>query len=351
MVQLSIIGDIFCDVLASIDGLPIFNWGEDRRSPQISILPGGAGLNTSCHAANYSRHVKGGLLNINFFSAVGNDCQGQLCLDTIEKDELINNCIVKSKTDRTATCIVLSGQSDRTFISDHSSCLSTMSMSWFDEEKILEGQHVHIAGYYNITALHPQLVDFLALAHSRGLTTSINPQYDARKEWSGIKDLANYLTLLICNEDEVLNIAGGSAGGNKDVSHVSTAASAAKEILSWGVGTVVVTLAAKGVQAYSMNAEDGKVMVMEEVKAVENLKVIDATGAGDAFAGAFLVEYLLNERCIPKALKSGVITGACAVQLVGASTVPSEEMLQSVKDALHALHPPDVAPSNDCCIQ
>lgn len=52
--------------------------------------------------------------------------------------------------------------------------------------------------------------------------------------------------------------------------------------------------------------------------------------------GGFLVEYkqikILNEDNVRKALIAGCKTGACAVQLLSGSKVPSRDMLQELSN-------------------
>jgi hypothetical protein len=53
--------------------------------------------------------------------------------------------------------------------------------------------------YTYLTNCHILLIINKAFEH--GVTTSLNPQYDASERWcGGIKDMAPYLTLFICNE-------------------------------------------------------------------------------------------------------------------------------------------------------
>jgi sugar/nucleoside kinase (ribokinase family) len=56
--------------------------------------------------------------------------------------------------------------------------------------------------------------------------------------------------------------------------------------------------------------------------------VIDTTGAGDAFVGGFLVEWLLSSRSLVRSLRSGCILGASVVSLLGGSATPSAELLR-----------------------
>ena len=59
-------------------------------------------------------------------------------------------------------------------------------------------------------------------------------------------------------------------------------------------------------------------------------KVLDTTGAGDAFVAGFLYSYLVsNEGDLQSALKWGVAAGSSCVTKVGASAKPSKDDLMS----------------------
>jgi sugar/nucleoside kinase (ribokinase family) len=61
--------------------------------------------------------------------------------------------------------------------------------------------------------------------------------------------------------------------------------------------------------------------------------VKDTTGAGDAFTGAFLAEWVSAQN-LQHALKAGCVAGACSCSEVGGSTCPSNEKLQNINSLL-----------------
>lgn len=62
-------------------------------------------------------------------------------------------------------------------------------------------------------------------------------------------------------------------------------------------------------------------------------QVHDTCGAGDAFAGAFLVEFQRSAGDLCASLQAGCAAGTAAVQLVGGSSVPSFELLSATSSA------------------
>ena len=59
----------------------------------------------------------------------------------------------------------------------------------------------------------------------------------------------------------------------------------------------------------------------------------DTTGAGDAFTGAFLVEWMTSHD-ISRALKAGCIAGSGSCTKIGGSTCPDDKVLQEISTVL-----------------
>ena len=57
---------------------------------------------------------------------------------------------------------------------------------------------------------------------------------------------------------------------------------------------------------------------------------MDTTGAGDAFIGTFLVEWVQSRGNIQRSLRAGCIGGALAVQMTGGSTTPSSDSIREM---------------------
>lgn len=160
------IGDIFCDIVAKgVQELP--QWNSDTLCQGIHLIPGGSALNTTVHAAYYSRfNVDHGIsaepVQIELFSVVGDDIYGDICLKALDKhSEYITQSIVRKPEEATGACIVISGAADRTFITSRGA-VEALSLSWFDEARLLDTDHLHIAGYYNCRNLIPSLPELFA---------------------------------------------------------------------------------------------------------------------------------------------------------------------------------------------
>ena len=87
-------------------------------------------------------------------------------------------------------------------------------------------------------------------AQSRGITTSINTQFDSTEKWLGIKELCPYLTVFLGNELESVAITTSNTTDYSIDSFTVTSSltnntieltMAAATLLHWGCRFVVIT--------------------------------------------------------------------------------------------------------------
>ena len=167
----------------------------------------------------------------------------------------------------------------------------------------------------------------LRLGHEKGKLVSFDVNYrnlmwndDVNACAGAVMDILQYVDLLKISEEEVDMIGGEAA-----------IPALMKEN---GIALVVQTLGANGVRAYY--GGDYFDVAGRKVKAV------DATGAGDAFWGAFLAKLRisgvekaadLNAAIIREALKYGNISGSICVQTKGAiASIPTRMQIEACMD-------------------
>jgi ribokinase len=158
----------------------------------------------------------------------------------------------------------------------------------------------------------------LHLARSAGVTTVLNPA-PAGSFPKGLLAFCNYVTP---NESEAEALTGFPVASVKD------AIPAARKLVEMGAGCAIITMGAQGVVYY----KDG-VAVLVPAKA--SGKVIDTTGAGDAFNGGFSAA-LARGMSDQEALVFGSATAGIAVTRMGtAASMPAlneiEAHMQSIR--------------------
>ena len=145
----------------------------------------------------------------------------------------------------------------------------------------------------------PETLDALLDASKQhGATIVLN----ATPEAIGAKPLLDRIDVLVVNETEAEDLLG----------HAVSAANgeeAARSLAELGPGTVVVTLGAAGAAV----AHDGQTASFP----APSVDVVDTTGAGDAFCGAFAAD--LARGVDPfLAARTGVVAGSLATTIPGA---------------------------------
>jgi ribokinase len=143
----------------------------------------------------------------------------------------------------------------------------------------------------------------LALAHGLGVATILNPAPACALPAAMFRD-CDFLTP---NESEAEVLTGVS------VASVADAERAAEVLLGYGVGTVVVTLGARGALVKSRAGS-------AHIPAYDAGPVVETTGAGDAFNGGLAVALAEGMETI-EAVRFGCAVAAISVTRAG--TAPS----------------------------
>ncbi len=158
------------------------------------------------------------------------------------------------------------------------------------------------------------LVGFEAIRHARkqGITSVCNPAPATEIP----DDVLCCIDYLVPNLSEAAQIAGALGADPREPADI------ARYLLGRGVGTVIITLGAKGV--YLDDGGGGAFL-----PAVWANKVVDTTGAGDSFVGAFtsaLVKGAQTSEAVSYAMRVAAIT------VEGAEVVPSLPYAESLTE-------------------
>lgn len=310
--RLAVIGDTFCDIFTKIhaplndSASSISLDGGDTLADLINIIAGGSGLNVSCHIKELcypNSTVNTQLpLQVHFFSAIGEDKQGQLCLDVLKKTGVNTDSVKIIKgggngvNSRTGTCIVFSHGAERSFVSDRG-VIDSININWFDEKKLLSQDHIHLAGFYNCSGLYTGMAQFLEKAVSKRITTSLNPQHDATEKWGYMEELCPYLTLIFGNIKEVTAMA--SAGKVTD-STAKTVMTSVGVLLKWGCKYVVTTYGRDGAKLSFLSSRNEITIVSCSAVDLDSqdseYRMLDSTGAGDSFVSGFLGTFIDHKK-------------------------------------------------------
>lgn len=283
------VGDLVTDVLAVLRA-PLA-LGSDAPAT-IHVSGGGQAANTAAWLAWLGAPVT-------LVGAVGDDQAGRDRVAELLAAGVHTQVSVRPGA-ATGSIVVLTYEGERTMISDRGANL-LLAPSDVDSA-IAHGfaRHLHLSGYTLLDqASRPAGRAALASARSAGLTTSVDAASAAPiLAQPGFLDWVRGVDLLIANQDE----ASALAGGGEPTEQASK--------LAYAIGgSAVVKLGRNG----ALWAGPAGVVHMP----VEPAHVVDATGAGDAFAAGLLAAWT-NGADVHTALHEGCRIGAQAVGIVGA---------------------------------
>ena len=153
--------------------------------------------------------------------------------------------------------------------------------------------HWHLASYFLLNRLRGEWVNWLARCRAAGLTTSMDPNWDPEDRWEGVAGLMPLIDVFIPNEAEALAIAREAEWR------------AAGRRLSALGPLVVIKRGEKGAAAFQGN----QYWEIPPAELERPTAVVDAVGAGDNFAAAFVRAWLLGwdvARCLGLAHRCAV---------------------------------------------
>ena len=175
----------------------------------------------------------------------------------------------------------------------------------------IDPRHIRAASLLHITGITPALSDSareavhaaVGIARDAGVTVSFDLNYRSalwpyERAAAAFSELVPLCDIVFGGDDELAMVAGTSA----DPMEIARAVSAL------GPQQVIVKLGADGCVALVDGAEHSRVAVP--------VQAIDTVGAGDAFVGAYLAEYLLGESAEIR-LATAVTAGAFACLVPG----------------------------------
>jgi ribokinase len=290
--RIMVVGDVVSDVLAVLAG-PLAP-GSDTRAA-VRFTGGG-------QAANTAAWLGGLMVPVTLVAAVGADEAGAARLAELRAAGV--DCAARQCADRaTGTVIVLAHGTDRTMVSDRG---ANLALTAADLDAALNSapdtRHLHLSAYPLLDAASRGAgLRALAAAHERGLTTSVDAASAEPLRQVGPAAFLRWVRgadLLLANRDEAAVLAGDQQPDDQ------------ARALSETVRNAVVKLGGDG----AVFAGPGGVVTVHRSPPVP---VVDATGAGDAFAAGFLAAWVTGAS--PReALQRAAEVAARAVSKVGA---------------------------------
>jgi sugar/nucleoside kinase (ribokinase family) len=231
-----------------------------------------------------------------FIGKVGADSWGDYCIETLRAAGIDVSGLARDPALRTGVTISITSASDRALVTFAGS-IAALRAGDVDAWALDDASHLHISSFFLQQDLRPAFRRLFALAHSTGLSTSLDPGFDPAERWD--RDLLETLEavdLLLPNEVELAAISGTTdlADGLRRMSNGRT--------------RVVAKLGPRGSATLAKDA-------LLEVPAL-TIDPIDTTGAGDSFDAGFLHAWL-REKPMSECLRWGSACGALSTRGLG----------------------------------
>ena len=283
-------GEINPDLILSGNVVPEFGQVE-KLVDHATLTIGSSSAIFACGAARLG-------LRVAFIGVCGDDIFGHFMLDEMQKRNVdVTNSIVR-EGGQTGFSLILNQNADRAILT-YLGLIPALQASDISDAMLHQARHLHVASYFLQTNLQPDLAALFQRAHSFGLTTSLDTNYDPSEVWTGFDELLSATDIFFPNKTEALSITR-----TKDVP------SAAQKLVTKSK-LVAIKL---GEQGAALQTDDKMISIQSMP-----VNIVDTIGAGDAFDAGFLYGYL-NRWDLEKSLQLGVVCGALSTQAAGGTT-------------------------------
>ena len=302
-IDVLVVGELNADLILLGDVTPEFGQKEKVIDDASLTLGSSSGI-FACGAARLG-------LRVAFVGKIGDDEFGRFVRGQLEAREVDTAGLVVDSTLKTGLSVILSRGSNRAILT-HLGSIAALRYSEVSRDLVARARHMHLGSYFLLDALRPDVPALFDLAHSFGLTISLDTNYDPAETWNGgLADALRRADVFLPNETELRAIAG--------VADIE----AALECLARQTPLVAAKLGAEGAIAQAG----------DEVARAPSLPldVVDTTGAGDSFDAGFVYGYLAGWD-LARTLCLGCVCGSLSTRAAGGTTAQA-----TLAEALAAL--------------
>jgi len=289
------IGHVLMDIRIFVGEFPKAD--EEAKTDRLSLGGGGSAANVAVGASRLG--VKSG-----FIGSIGFDTFGRVLLEELEHEGVdVAHVKVDTSTSSGLTVIAINnkgqvimfgytGASDKLFPSD------------LNKEYISSSEHVHITGLSFDTALAAAKI-----AKKANVTVSFDPgRLMSKMGLKRLLPLLHYVDQILLNQEEARELTG-----------VIELEKAAKAIITSGPKMVIIKRGPDGV--FAMNHSKSFSVPAYPVK------VVDTTGAGDAFSAGFITAQL-EGKSLEDSVEFANATANLKITRIGARALPNRKAVE-----------------------
>ncbi len=297
-----ILGSFVVDLTAKAAWLP--TEGETIKGNYFKIGPGGKGANQAVAAVRAGADVQ-------LMTKIGQDLFSPVAIDSFTQESLMSNLVLIDKNNPTGIALIMvseDGANQILVVPGASACIT--------EDDLLGAKQAISTSRIFLTQLEVN-IDAVEKGIDVAYTNQVEVILNPAPAQPVRDDLYNKIDYITPNETETKLLTG------YDVADLDGCHLAAKYFFDRGVKNVLITLGGLGV--YVNNRE------MFSLIPAMSVHVVDTTGAGDAFNGAFAASLDAGEDVFAAALFANVAAGL-SVQSFG--TAPAMPYRRDIVKAL-----------------
>jgi len=303
-VRVLVVGDANVDLVLRGDVVPRFGQAEQLLDSADLTLGSSAGI------------VAHGLARLGIPTAlaatVGDDEFGRLTRGWLSAAGVDISPLGVHPTLPTGLSVILSASADRSILT----LLGSIPTLTGDAvlAAVRGASHVHFASYFLLPELSGQLPIVLQSLRARGITTSLDTNWDPAEKWVGLAAVLPLVDVLLPNLEELRAIAGslGVLGGSDD--------DLARRLAGLGPRVVVKAGRAGG---WSVTADSPIVRAAGLV-----LDARDTTGAGDSFDAGYLAAMASGVQSEAERLRWATVAGSLSTRAAGGT--PAQATLREL---------------------
>lgn len=278
-------GALNVDRLYRVDKIAVS--GEERFIKGHNEVPGGSAANTVVGLARLGNKV-------GFVGKIGSDREGKMLLESFLTENVDTRGVIVSKNDLTGNVIGFVDDAGERALYVDAGANDTFCLEEIDKDYVINAKFLHITSFVGEKPFHAQNKILQSLPD---IMVSFDPgELYARKGLQKLRPILRRSFIIFPNEHELRLLTGkGYEEGSKT-------------LLKEGAKIVAVKLGERG--CYITDGKEG--ILIEAIK----VKIIDTTGAGDAFCAGFLHGLLLG-RDLRTCGKIANFVAGCKIEKIG----------------------------------
>ena len=284
-----VVGELNVDlILNRIEGFPVMSKEIIAEDMTVTL-----GSSSAIFANNLS--ILG--TRVTYLGKVGTDHFADLVCKSLSGSGVDISNIINTKQFQTGLTVAMNYDNDRAMVT-YPGAMSDLSINDVTEEVLESASHMHLSSVFLQDGIGPDIVKVFRMARGKGLTTSLDPQWDPKERWSlDLPALLPLVDVFLPNEEELKHLTG-----------IKDTETALKKIQPYS-NTVVVKMGVNG----ALMLKEGQIT---HRRALLNNDVVDAIGAGDSFNAGFIHKFT-SGASLETCLKFAILTGAINTTAAG----------------------------------